>query len=148
MRHSTSMSQLINCPIRYMAVIADVWFCDPVQWMILSISCSKRPSDEHHRTSLTISQHWFRWWLDAIRQQAINWAKADQDIYPISLYMASLNHKLLMNYFEKMQNLSFGLAVHAQPVPDDRINGLFTTYLGSVNRKGFLWHQNWILSAL
>ena len=29
---------------------------------------------ECNRTSLLESQHWFRWWLVAIRQQAISWA--------------------------------------------------------------------------
>ena len=27
-----------------------------------------------------ISQHWFRWWLGAVRQQAITWASVDADL--------------------------------------------------------------------
>ena len=27
-----------------------------------------------------ISQHWFRWWLGAVRQQAITWAHVDPDL--------------------------------------------------------------------
>ena len=34
-------------------------------------------SDERHRTLLTISQHWFRLWIGAVRQQAITWANVD-----------------------------------------------------------------------
>ena len=46
-------------------------------------------SCECHRTSLMRSQHWFRQWLGAIRQQAIIWANLDPDLYP---HMASLGH--------------------------------------------------------
>ena len=30
---------------------------------------------------LLISKHWFRWWLDAVRQQAITWANVDPGQY-------------------------------------------------------------------
>ena len=33
----------------------------------------KLPSGECHRTSLMISQHWFRYWLSTVRQQAIHY---------------------------------------------------------------------------
>ena len=36
-----------------------------------------------------ISQHWFRCWLGAIKQQAITWANADQDLCH---HTASLDH--------------------------------------------------------
>ena len=39
-----------------------------------------------------ISQHWFRWWLGAIRQQAITWASVDLD--PCR-HMTSLGHNEL-----------------------------------------------------
>ena len=35
------------------------------------------PSGECHITLLTMSQHWFRWWPGAVRQQAITWANVD-----------------------------------------------------------------------
>ena len=38
-------------------------------------------------TSLVPSQHWFRYWLDALRQQAITCANVDQCLYH---YMVSL----------------------------------------------------------
>ena len=37
-------------------------------------------SDEWHSTLLMISHHWFRWWLGAVRQQAITWTSIDQDL--------------------------------------------------------------------
>ena len=49
-------------------------------------------SGECHRTSLMISLQWFRWWLDAVRQQAITWANDDSDLYH---HMASLCHNEL-----------------------------------------------------
>ena len=30
---------------------------------------------------MMVSHHWFRWWLGAIRQQAINWTNCDQDLW-------------------------------------------------------------------
>ena len=50
----------------------------------------KLPSAECSKTSLMISQHWFRWWLSAIRQQAITWTIADRDLCH---HMTSLSHK-------------------------------------------------------
>ena len=46
------------------------------------------------QTSLMISQHWFRSWLCAIRQQAITWANVDS--VPCHL-MASLGQSELIN---------------------------------------------------
>ena len=40
-----------------------------------------------------ISQHWFRWWLGAVRQRAIIWANVDPDH---SRHMASLGHNELL----------------------------------------------------
>ena len=37
-----------------------------------------QPSGECHNTSLMISQHWFRQWLGAVRQQAITWTRVDK----------------------------------------------------------------------
>ena len=45
-------------------------------------------------TSLMISQHWFRQWLGAIRQQAITWANDDLDL---CRHMASLDSNELIN---------------------------------------------------
>ena len=56
------------------------WYLQILILMIMS-------SDECHKTLLMISQHWFRWWLGAVRQQAITWASVDQDL---QCHMASL----------------------------------------------------------
>ena len=41
---------------------------------------------------LMISQHWFKYWLGAVRQQAITWANVDSDL---CRHMASLGHNVL-----------------------------------------------------
>ena len=46
-------------------------------------------TNEWHSTLLLISQHWFRYWLAAVRKQAITWNNID----PIPWWhMASLGH--------------------------------------------------------
>ena len=50
------------------------------------------PSNECHKTLLTISQHCFRYWLGAVRQQAITWTNVVLD--PCR-HMASLGHNEL-----------------------------------------------------
>ena len=53
-------------------------------------------SGEHgecHRKPLMISQNWIRWWLRAVRQQAIIGVGVDPDLFR---YMASLNHNELI----------------------------------------------------
>ena len=57
-------------------------------------------SDECHRTLLMISQHWFRYWLGAIRQQAITWTSVDQDL---QRHMASLGPNELTHWAIVMQ---------------------------------------------
>ena len=44
------------------------------------VSLVNSPLDECHSTLLMISQHWFRQWLVAVRQQAITWANGDRDL--------------------------------------------------------------------
>ena len=61
--------------------------------MVAEVSPKKLPSDECHKTLLMISQHWFRWWLGAVRQQAITWANVDPDL---CCQMASLGLSELM----------------------------------------------------
>ena len=55
----------------------------------------KLPSDECNWILLMISQHCFRYWLGAVRQQAITWANVDPDL---CRHMASLCHNELMKY--------------------------------------------------
>ena len=40
----------------------------------------KFPSTKCQQASLMISQHWFSWWLGAIRQQAITWTNVGPDL--------------------------------------------------------------------
>ena len=46
-------------------------------------------SSECHKTPLMTSQHWFRYWLRAVRQQAITRSNVDPDICH---HMVSLDH--------------------------------------------------------
>ena len=61
---------------------------------ILRIKCMSRNVvklffGEFHRSPLMISQHWFWYWLGAIRQQTIIWASVDPDPYR---HMEPLGH--------------------------------------------------------
>ena len=60
---------------------------------MVKASLVKLPSYKCHWTSLMISQHWFRWWLGAVRQQAITWANVD--LVPCR-HMASPGHNELI----------------------------------------------------
>ena len=42
-----------------------------------------------------ISEQWFRPWPGAVKQQAINWANVDPDLW---CYMISLGHSELQQY--------------------------------------------------
>ena len=60
------------------------------------VSLGKMPPNECHWTSVINSQHWFRLWLGAVRQQAITWTNVDSD--PCR-YMASLGPNVLIGAF-------------------------------------------------
>ena len=64
-------------------------------WLASSDLLMIMPSNKWHRTLLMINQHWFRWWLGAVRQQAITWANVDS---VSCLLMASLGHNGLTDY--------------------------------------------------
>ena len=59
------------------------------QFPLVSLKLS---SSEYHKTSLLISQHRVRWWLGAVRKQAIFWSKIDQSL---CCHMVSLGHNEL-----------------------------------------------------
>ena len=63
-------------------------------------------SDENHRTPLMlISHHWFSWWLDAVWQQAINWANVDSDSqYPYGINKACC-HLVEGNFIKTVLNI-------------------------------------------
>ena len=52
----------------------------------MEVSLLKFPADE---TSLIIIQHWFKWWLGAVRQQAIIWTNVDP---VLCFYVVQLGH--------------------------------------------------------
>ena len=59
----TSLKELTHWQLLY-------WYQGQISWAFLM----KLPSCECHKTSRMIRQHWLRWWLDAIRHQAITWS--------------------------------------------------------------------------
>ena len=61
-------------------------------------------SCEEHRTTLMRSQHWLRQWLDAVRQQAIPWAKVDPNLCD---HMMSLGH----NKLRHKHNIAYSTAL-------------------------------------
>ena len=68
---------LPHCGLGYFNEILDECFSSQLQWLMAEIPHVKLPSKECHQTLLRISQHWFRWWLGAVRQQTITWAIVD-----------------------------------------------------------------------
>ena len=56
------------------------WFLSQFQLSMAEVSYVKLPSDDSNWALLMISQHWFRWHLGAIRQQAITRVKVDPDL--------------------------------------------------------------------
>ena len=85
--------RLTHWPLGDLNVILKMWFSILFFWLLSSDLLMIMPSDECHRTLLMISQHWFRWWLGAVRQQASTWANVDS--VPCRL-MASLGHNMLI----------------------------------------------------
>ena len=61
-----------------MKVILQVYFTKTFHKLKSSSLPVKLVRDECHRTPMMISQHWFRWWLGAVRQQTIIWANLTQ----------------------------------------------------------------------
>ena len=71
----TGKPTLTHWPLEDVAVILNQSFSNSYQGQI----SWALPSGGCRWTSLMISQYWFRWWLGAIRQQAIDWANVDLD---------------------------------------------------------------------
>ena len=73
-------------------------FLKLILWIdILSYSCEilVKFSGECHRTPVMINQHRFRYWLGAVRQQAITWTTVDPDLCH---HKASLGHNELTSH--------------------------------------------------
>ena len=71
---------LTHWPLGDLNVILKISFSILLYWLVSSNLLMIMSSDECHRTLLMISQHWFRQWLGAVRQQAITWTSVDQDL--------------------------------------------------------------------
>ena len=67
-------------PLGDLDVILKMWSSILLYLLVSSNLLMMMSSDECHRTLLMISQHCFRWWLGAVRQQAITWTSVDQDL--------------------------------------------------------------------
>ena len=81
-----------HCPLVDVELIFKVWFSKSLYRIVVWVLAVKFILAECHKTSLMISQHWFRQWLGAVRQQAITWANVDPGFCP---YMATLGHNEL-----------------------------------------------------
>ena len=74
--------------------ILKLQFSISFHWFVSSHHLRIMTWDEWRGTSLMISQHWFRQWLGAVRQQAITWANVD--LVPCR-HMASVGPSELMS---------------------------------------------------
>ena len=73
------------------ATILQMGFSSSLHTIIVWGLAVKLLSCEPHGASLMRSQHWYRYWLVAVRQQAIIWTNADPDLW----HLASLCHNEL-----------------------------------------------------
>ena len=62
----------------------------------------KLSSGDCHRTLLMITQHCFRWWLGAVRHQAITWAIVDPDLSEVMRLTI-----VVLNFFNKPFKYNF-----------------------------------------
>ena len=71
---------LTHWPLGDVAIILELSFwnslCRIVDWALTM----KLLTSKCYRTLLMKCHHWFRWWLGAVRQQAINWTNIDHDL--------------------------------------------------------------------
>ena len=104
------------------------------------VSLVKLLSDGCHWTSL-ISQHWFREWLGAVRQQAITWANVEPDL---CRHMASLGHNELNKSFQWGSKYARGLVV-LNKINKDRIAHLWWGIMVIANSLIYVIPKNDIL---
>ena len=80
-------------------------------WLVSSNLLMIMSSDECQRTLLLISQHRFRKWVGAVRQQAITWISVDQDP---QRHMASLGPQWVKEDGNRLRDISAGKKVKKQ----------------------------------
>ena len=78
--------------------ILDKQFLCSFWWSMVEVSLIKLHSDSYHWASLKKSQHWYRLWLGAVRQQAMIWSKVDWDPCRHSASLSYDESMLLMLY--------------------------------------------------
>ena len=100
-------TRLVHQPLGNDIIILKVYFPNACDRLSSRAPHVKILSGECHSTPLMISQHWFRWWLGAIKQQSVTWANVDLGLCH---HMPSLGHNesnynwYIINYYSG-QNL-------------------------------------------
>ena len=94
------LDTLTHCLMGQVEVILQVHISNSFYKLISWALIVKLVLGECRRTSVIISQHWFRWWLGAIRWQAITCANIDpeQCHHIVSLGHNELTHLLLVSH--------------------------------------------------
>ena len=98
-------------PLRDVIMILKVQFSNICYTESSQTLIVKLLSGECHRTHLMISQHWFRWWLGAIRQQAITLANVDLDLccHRATLARNEFKHDALVDKTEEFKYKTFSV---------------------------------------
>ena len=91
-------SDLTHWPLGDLDVILKIRFSILFSWLVSWDFCMIMPSNECHRILLMISQHSFRWWLGAVRQQAITWAKLTKICVVIWWYPGNFNCQVISSH--------------------------------------------------
>ena len=103
-QNATPILHIFNRTLQVNSLAPGTWGCNlklvifsklyqgQISWVFL-VTLS---SGEYHKTSLMSSQHWFRLWLGAVRQQAITWTNVDQVLW---CHMPSLGHNELRFFY-------------------------------------------------
>ena len=79
----SEFTHLTHWPLGDLNVILKMYVSILFSWLVSSNFLMIMSSDDRHRTSLMISQHWFRQLFGAVRQQAITWTSVDQNLQRI-----------------------------------------------------------------
>ena len=99
--------ELTHWPLGDLDAILKLQFSISFYWLVSSHHLMIVPSDDCHGTSPMISQHWFRWWFGAVRQQAITWTNVD--LVPCR-HMASPGHNDLTELYVIHHHTAFSAA--------------------------------------
>ena len=124
-----------------------------------SSSSALRPvefsSAECHRPPLMITQHWFRLWLGAVRQQAIAWTNADLCKHWFKLWLGAIrqqaiawtNADLCKHWFRLWFGIVRQEGITWSNVDPDLCHHMASQYVNSSSPSASYMHQ-WIGPAL